>query len=472
MPIQIRVVIPNASPGDEDSTGVGEKGDSPAKSALRRKNSSAKPVRQFRRHRPASAPVSRVQLPVKTHDVTMHVASIYDVENEHDYIMGKALQAYRKHRQSEEQTVTPPPRDTFPPPSTTNHHPHLHHHQHHHHQGRRFVHTSNSSNEESATTSLRSPSSTISPKTLRSSSSSSSSSTLLSKTSPSTTSSSPLNDRRRPRGFKLSLCTLKDTLGKDLGPLPHSHSSPGPGPGIVSQQRPWSASPHQGRLDAIRQVSLVNGALQLSVKTTRPVHQHRLHVRTLHLLSKMDPPISRSAAYNLRNRTTHAWTGDNDPTAYHPSSPDFMTMSCPSPRSLEEHMRSARTSVPRDPNPSPVVVKGRAVLSPSSPQPRDRPSSAYSYDGGLFLSAGSFSSKDYFVIHPDWVSEAMTVQKLSLNERQGRPQSRSSGQASARRGWGKDEEEEEGENVVGKRRFRRCKSAPATKNRNPITWSS
>lgn len=207
----------------------------------------------------------------------------------------------------------------------------------------------------------------------------------------------------------------------------------------------------------------------LSVKTARPVHQHRLPVRTQPLQAKMDPPISRSTAYHIRNRTTHSWSEDAIPII------DPMTMSCPNARSLEEHMRSARAYVPRDPNPSPVVVKGRTIVSPSSPQPpRDRPSSAYSYDGGLFLSANN-CNKDYFVIHPDWVSEAMTVQKLSLNDRQGRAQARTMGPAASGR-WlagggrgeraGRDEDE-----AGGGRRARRCKSAPPAKYRNPITWS-
>ena len=187
----------------------------------------------------------------------------------------------------------------------------------------------------------------------------------------------------------------------------------------------------------------------------------------------MDPPISRSTAYHIRNRTPHSWSEDAaTPTI------DPMTMSCPNARSLEEHMRSARAYVPRDPNPSPVIVKGRTIAqSPSSPQPpRDRPSSAYSYDGGLFLSASS-CNKDYFVIHPDWVSEAMTVQKLSLTERQGRAPARTFGPASGRwalggegRGGGGERGEED--EVGGSRRARRCRSAPPAKYRNPITWSS
>jgi hypothetical protein len=37
------------------------------------------------------------------------------------------------------------------------------------------------------------------------------------------------------------------------------------------------------------------------------------------------------------------------------------------------------------------------------------------YDGGIFLP--NKPKHEYFVIHPDWVSESMTIQKLSLSER-------------------------------------------------------
>ncbi|XP_076444051.1 uncharacterized protein LOC143282329 isoform X2 [Babylonia areolata] len=460
MPIQIRVVIPDASPAPEESAaGVRGNGDTAEKSVPRRKVPCAVKSRrrdQVHRWRPTSAPVAR-KTPIKLHDVTMHVASIYDVDNEHSYIMGKALQAYHQHRQSEEEEKpTTQERPLSISPNHNRHNNHAHHHHNNNHQQRRRRWLSSSSGiNEGVSHSASSP---------RSSSSSSNSSSL---------------SERQRRGFKLALCTLRDPLGKDLGPAPHSHSTPTQGARPV--QRPWSAAAafsSHGRLDAIREVSLANCVQESSssssrgVQKAKPVHQHRLHVRTVPLPSRMDPSFTSrgSSSSSTTTTTTQAWSPDD----LHPGSRDCMTMSCPSPRSLEEHVRSARTHhVPRDPNPSPVVVKGRGALlaSPSSPQPRDRPSSACSYDGGLFLSVaggGSGGGRDYFLVNPDWVGEAMTVQKLSLNERQSRPGSRASVLASSARGKEGEEEMEEG----GGRRSRRCKSAPPTKNRSRITWSS
>ncbi|KAK7484017.1 hypothetical protein BaRGS_00024752, partial [Batillaria attramentaria] len=116
MPIQIRVVIPNATPLEQAGT---EEDVPPVKTVPRTDNvtqtntnesgsgTGNKRVKK-RPFRPTSAPVCRrhVHVPVRPHDITMHVASIYDIENEHDYIMDKALKAYTKHRMSEENAWT------------------------------------------------------------------------------------------------------------------------------------------------------------------------------------------------------------------------------------------------------------------------------------------------------------------------------------------------------------------------------
>ena len=101
-------------------------------------------------------------------------------------------------------------------------------------------------------------------------------------------------------------------------------------------------------------------------------------------------------------------------------------------------------------------TSSRSSSAKSSPQHRVgcRPTSAnpkmnYFYDGGLFTHP-KHSSHDYFVIHPDWVSESMTIQKLSLTERtKVLPVSKSMT-------WP----------------GRRCISAPPPKYRNPITWET
>lgn len=77
--------------------------------------------------------------------------------------------------------------------------------------------------------------------------------------------------------------------------------------------------------------------------------------------------------------------------------------------------------------------------------------SNYYYDGGLFTHP-KHSNPEYFVIHPDWVSESMSIQKLSLTDRTKVipkvPKSKSM-------------------TLPG----RRCNSAPP-KYRNPITWEN
>lgn len=73
----------------------------------------------------------------------------------------------------------------------------------------------------------------------------------------------------------------------------------------------------------------------------------------------------------------------------------------------------------------------------------------YFYDGGLFTHPKN-SNPEYFVIHPDWVSESMTIQKLSLTDRT-RTITKSKSMT-----------------LPG----RRCSSAPPSKYRNPITWES
>lgn len=170
--------------------------------------------------------------------------------------MGKALQAYSKHRQNEAENgwtgeeggdggergkggggggrqtpQRPQKRHNNHGYSKTNSQPQRP-------RPRRFLSSSSGSNDGTLSST--------------SSSSSSSSSSSLSKPS------AWLEERKR-RGFRLALCTLKDALGNEPNPVPHTHSTPGPG--FLPLQRPWSASP-MGRLDAIREVSLANNVAE------------------------------------------------------------------------------------------------------------------------------------------------------------------------------------------------------------------
>lgn len=73
----------------------------------------------------------------------------------------------------------------------------------------------------------------------------------------------------------------------------------------------------------------------------------------------------------------------------------------------------------------------------------------YFNDGGLFTHQQN-SGNDCFVIHPDWVSESISIQKLSLTDRsKNLPRSKSMT-------WN----------------GRRCNSAPPPMYRNPVTWES
>ncbi|KAK7116253.1 hypothetical protein V1264_001969 [Littorina saxatilis] len=190
-----------------------------------------------------------VVVPVRPHDIAMHVASIYDVENEHDYIMDKALQAYTQHRRSEEDAghfrigrgegggkggvggggrpqTAKASLSSRQDHQNTNNSTHCHHH--HQRHRRRLLSSSSDGNLSSCSSSF-----------------SSSRNALLSE--------------RKKAGFKLSLCTLKDGTGNEPIPVPHTHSTPGPG--FLPLQRPWSALP-SGRLDAIREVSLANNVAE------------------------------------------------------------------------------------------------------------------------------------------------------------------------------------------------------------------
>ncbi|KAI0226016.1 hypothetical protein LSAT2_023264 [Lamellibrachia satsuma] len=72
--------------------------------------------------------------------------------------------------------------------------------------------------------------------------------------------------------------------------------------------------------------------------------------------------------------------------------------------------------------------------------------------------ASTSSPRKQFTIHPDWVSENLTVAKINLKERTSSvPQCDMTG--SLRRSTG----------ITGYP-MRRCCSAPPSRTRNPITW--
>ena len=168
--------------------------------------------------------------------------------------------------------------------------------------------------------------------------------------------------------------------------------------------------------------------------TTQP------HVVKLQLSDNMSQPITRSVAYQRRNKTTHAWY----------DSGHSMSQSVPTGGFLQRHYSSSSSSTPR--------TSGHDSVDHSSPAgkpSRGGPSNSYSYDGGMFLGA-HVGQAEYFVIHPDWVSDAMTIKKLNVDSDK-KTTSRSSKDhltRSSARSWQR----------------RRCMSAPPAKLRNPISW--
>lgn len=154
----------------------------------------------------------------------------------------------------------------------------------------------------------------------------------------------------------------------------------------------------------------------------------QLSVVALTLTESMNQPMSRSVAYQRRNQTTHLWT----------DSSNLMSQSVPAASFLHRHFSSASSSP-------------RSSHDDSGKVNKARPSSSYSYDGGFFVGAHS-GQAEYFVIHPDWVSEAMTVKKVSLGDKKTGSSLQRSISLTAR--------------VLPE--GRRCLSAPP-KQRNPIT---
>lgn len=135
--------------------------------------------------------------------------------------------------------------------------------------------------------------------------------------------------------------------------------------------------------------------------------------------------------------------------------------SCPQPRYSQcwpwsQHYGHDTCPWERDAKPSSSPKKRQVRASSdtaancrmtSSMYATERPSSNNRciYEGGVFGSSSHTAKRDFFVIHPDWVSEADTVKKLTSHERKSRQ-------------------------IVISRPARRCRSAPPPRHRNPITW--
>ena len=93
----------------------------------------------------------------------------------------------------------------------------------------------------------------------------------------------------------------------------------------------------------------------------------------------------------------------------------------------------------KDPGNSSSSASSSSSKGDAKKASRDDSSRKYNFDGAFFTSIRS-PKRQYFTIHPEWVSENLSVSRMTLREKtQTYPP-------------------------------RRCKSAPPPRSRNPITW--
>lgn len=156
----------------------------------------------------------------------------------------------------------------------------------------------------------------------------------------------------------------------------------------------------------------------------------------------MQEQNKKAASYLKRNSPSHPWHSH----------------SYPSVRPMDKFVRPPHAYMSasvgdREFSSALSASSSRSSSAKSSPshacKTKSSKNNKYDYDGGLFTHPKN-GNPEYFVIHPDWVSESMTIQKLSLTDRtKVLPKSKSMT-------WP----------------GRRCNSAPPPKYRNPITWEN
>ncbi|XP_052792865.1 uncharacterized protein LOC128226833 isoform X2 [Mya arenaria] len=204
------------------------------------------------------------------------------------------------------------------------------------------------------------------------------------------------------------------------------------------------------RVDAIKEVSEANPVSNEERSPRRVLQVAKVD------LNMMQDANRKTASYMKRNAPAHPWHSHSYPSvrpmekfvrpphAYMSASVGERDLSS-ALSSSSSRSSSAKSSPQHRP-----MCRPSSGASKSSTNSKLSPNNKYYYDGGLFTHPKENHS-DYFVIHPDWVSESMSIQKLSLSERtkQLPPKSKSMT-------WPQ----------------RRCYSAPPSKYRNPITWEN
>ncbi|XP_060587453.1 uncharacterized protein LOC132742966 isoform X3 [Ruditapes philippinarum] len=205
---------------------------------------------------------------------------------------------------------------------------------------------------------------------------------------------------------------------------------------IDSGARP--ASVLMPQVDAIKAVSKANPVPDDSDRSPRRV----LQVAKVSL-NMMQEQNHKTASYLKRNNPSHPWHSHSYPSVKPMEKFVRIPHAYMSASVGEREMSSALSSRSSSAKSSP----SHSVCRPKSAATKN---SKYDYDGGLFTHPKS-AHPEYFIIHPDWVSESMSIQKLSLTDRTKTliPKSKSF-------------------TLPG----RRCNSAPPSKYRNPITWES
>ncbi|XP_053405623.1 uncharacterized protein LOC123565434 isoform X2 [Mercenaria mercenaria] len=194
------------------------------------------------------------------------------------------------------------------------------------------------------------------------------------------------------------------------------------------------------QVDAINAVSKANPVPDDNERSPRRV----LQVAKVSL-NMMQEQNKKTASYLKRNNPSHPWHSHSYPSVKPMEKfvrPPHAYMSA----SVGERELSSALSSSSSRSSSAKSSPSHSVCRPKSAANKN---SKYFYDGGLFTHPKN-GNPEYFVIHPDWVSESMSIQKLSLTDRTKTiPKSKSMT-------WP----------------GRRCNSAPPSKYRNPITWES
>lgn len=193
------------------------------------------------------------------------------------------------------------------------------------------------------------------------------------------------------------------------------------------------------KVDAINEVSRANTMPPEEEKERSPRRVLQVAKVSINMMQEQN---RKTASFLKRNNPSHPWHSYSYPTVK-PMEKFVRAPHAYMSASVGDRDLSSSSSRSSSAKSSPSHAAGCRSKSSASQN------SKYFYDGGLFTHPKN-SNPEYFVIHPDWVSESMTIQKLSLTDRTKTvPKSKSM-------------------TLPG----RRCNSAPPSKYRNPITWES